>query len=231
MPGYGHRPAEWQRNIAKDFDGKMMSQWKYSKSPLVDGEKVICTPGGKQAMMAALDKRSGKTIWTCPMPEIGGKGTDGAAYSSAVAAQIAGVRQYVQLVGRGVIGVEADSGRFLWGYNPVANTVANVTTPIVHGDYVFATSAYNTGAVLLKITRAGERFTAEEIYFIAPGDFQNHHRRRGARRRSPLRRPWHQPRRLACLCRGYGKGILETAVALARVRGRAVCRRQPDLSL
>jgi hypothetical protein len=51
------------------------------------------------------------------------------------------VRQYVQLVGRGAIGVEAATGRFLWGYSAVANTVANITSPIVRGDYVFATTA------------------------------------------------------------------------------------------
>ncbi|MFZ5832287.1 MAG: PQQ-binding-like beta-propeller repeat protein, partial [Planctomycetota bacterium] len=167
--------VRWQKNLTRDFDGKMMSVWKYSESPLVDGDKVICTPGGPKDTMVALNKLTGDTLWNCTMPEIGKKGTDGAAYSSAVVADIAGVRQYVQFVGRGVIGVDAATGRFLWGYNPVANTVANCTTPIVRGNYVFGSSAYSTGSALLKVSRSGDAFIAEEVYFIPPSGFQNHH--------------------------------------------------------
>jgi outer membrane protein assembly factor BamB len=166
---------KWERSLPEDFSGKMMSVWKYCESPLIDGNKVVCTPGGPEAMMVALDKFTGELIWQCAMPDIGSKGSDGAAYSSIVVAEIAGSRQYVQLVGRGVIGVCAETGKFLWGYNQVANNVANVTTPIVRGDYVFATTAYSTGGALLKIEKDGGRYQAREVYFIRSRDFQNHH--------------------------------------------------------
>jgi outer membrane protein assembly factor BamB len=152
-----------------------MAVWKFSESPLVDGDRLICTPGGPEAIMVALNKHTGELIWKCALPEIGDKGVDGAGYSSAVVADICGVRQYVQLVGRGVIGVEANTGRFLWGYNPVANTVANITSPVVRGDYVFATTAYNTGSALVKICRDGDAFRADEVYFMKSREFQNHH--------------------------------------------------------
>ena len=61
------------------------------------------------------------------------------------------MRQYVQLIGRGVVGVAAKDGKFLWGYNRVANRTANIPTPIVHDDYVFCSSGYQTGAALLKL--------------------------------------------------------------------------------
>jgi outer membrane protein assembly factor BamB len=165
----------WQKDLATDFGGKMMSGWKYSESPLVDGERLICTPGAADAMLVALDKRTGAAIWKAAVPKLGAKGADGAAYSSVVAGEIAGVRQYVQLVGRGVVGVEAATGRYLWGYNRVANNVANITTPVVRGNYVFATTAYNTGSALLEIQRDGDGFRAEEVYFLGPRDFANHH--------------------------------------------------------
>jgi len=165
----------WARNFVNDFDGKFMVVWKFSESPLVDGDRLICTPGGPEAMMVALNKRTGELIWKCAMPELGEKGADGCGYSSAVVAEICGMRQYVQVVGRGVIGVEATTGRFLWGYNDIANTVANITSPVVRGDYVFATTAYNTGSVLLKLTREDDAFQAQEVYFVNPRDFQNHH--------------------------------------------------------
>ena len=125
--------------------------------------------------MVAFDKRNGEVVWKCAVPEIGEKGADGAGYSSAIVAEICGVRQYVQMIGRGVIGVDAKTGRFLWGYNLVANNVANITAPIARGDYVFSSTAYNTGSVLLKITRNGESFDAKEVYFMSSRDFQNHH--------------------------------------------------------
>lgn len=165
----------WRRSFAEDFQGKVMSVWKFSESPLVDSDRLICTPGGPEAMMVALDKHTGKVIWKCAVPELGEKGADGCGYSSAVVAEICGVRQYVQLIGRGVIGVEAATGKFLWGYNAVANNVANITSPVVRGDYVFASTAYNTGSALLKIIPAGDAFHAEEVYFASSRDFQNHH--------------------------------------------------------
>lgn len=165
----------WRKRFAKDFGGKMMSVWRFSESPTVDGQKLVCTPGGPQAMMVALDKASGKVIWKCTMPQIGSKGKDGAGYSSIVVAEIVGVRQYVQMVGRGVIGVDAKTGKFLWGYNPVANPVANITSPVVKDDYVFATTSYKTGCALLKIERDGEKFQANEVYFKDFEHFANHH--------------------------------------------------------
>ena len=104
---------QWHKSLAKDFGGQMMSMWKFSESPLVDGDRLICTPGAKDATMAALNKRTGEVIWKARLPDLGAKGKDGAGYSSAVVAEIDGVRQYVQIVGRGAVGVAADTGKFL----------------------------------------------------------------------------------------------------------------------
>jgi outer membrane protein assembly factor BamB len=165
----------WQKNLIQDFGGKMMSGWKFCESPLIDGNRLICTPGADDAALIALDKHTGKLIWKSTMPDMGKKGSNGAGYSSAIAAEIAGVRQYIQILGRGVIGVEAATGRFLWGYNKIANNIANITSPIVRGNYVFISTAYNTGSALLQIKRNGKNFRAEEMYFVSPRDFQNHH--------------------------------------------------------
>jgi outer membrane protein assembly factor BamB len=106
----------------------------------------------------------------------GERGRDGAGYSSVVVSEGAGVKQYVQLVGRGVMGVRASDGKFLWGYNRVANDTANIPTPLVSGDYVFASSGYGTGAVLLKLAKGRSgTVTATEQYFLGSDDFQNHH--------------------------------------------------------
>jgi len=171
----------WKRSLPKEFGGRMMSvregtyNWKFSESPLVDGDRVVVTPGGPDAAMISLDKKTGKEIWRTPLPKFGSGGLDGAGYSSIVISEGGGVRQYVQLMGRGLVGIETSTGRFLWGYDRVANEVANIPTPLVQGDYIFASSGYGTGAALLRLAGTKTGVQAQEIYFLEPETFQNHH--------------------------------------------------------
>ncbi len=168
----------WQRSFMEDFGGQLMSGRGYGESPLVDGDRLICTPGGKEAMIVALDRRSGEVIWKSGIPDIGEKGRDGAAFSSVGKLRAAGVQQYVQLVGRGLIGVEAETGRFLWGYNDISNSTANIPTPIVRNEYVFSANGYHAGSVLLKIEADKESksgVTPREVYRLRGNRFQSHH--------------------------------------------------------
>jgi len=165
----------WSINFEKDLGGKNPG-WRYSESPLIDGDKLLCTPGGREAVVVALNKKTGELIWKCSMPDIGRKGKDEAGYSSIVATEGGGVRQYVQLTNKGLIGVAAKDGRFLWGYNKIANNVANIPTPIVYGgDFIFCSTAYNTGSALLELTAAGDGVETKEIYFLNARTLQNHH--------------------------------------------------------
>ncbi len=171
----------WQTSFVEDFAGRMMSGRGYGESPLIDGERVICTPGGPDAALVALDKVTGKLVWKATLPELGSQGKDGAGFSSVVATEAAGMRQYVQLMGRGVVGIDARDGRFLWGYNAIANETANIPTPLVHDEYVFAANGYTAGSVLLKLvadngpngTASGVK--AEVVYTLSGSQFQNHH--------------------------------------------------------
>jgi outer membrane protein assembly factor BamB len=165
----------WRKNLAKDFGGQMMSSWLWSESPLVDGDRLIVTPGSREAGLVALDKRTGATVWKAALPALGGQGKDGAGYSSVVISEGAGVKQYVQLMGRGVVGIRASDGKYLWGYTQVANGVANIPTPIVKGNFVFASTGYQTGSVLLELSKSGDGVAARQVYFLPPTTFQNHH--------------------------------------------------------
>ena len=166
----------WRKSFKDDYQGKMMSGWGYSESPLIDGDRLICTPGGPDAVMVALDKRTGETIWaTQPMDGDGSRGKDGAGYSSIVISEAAGERQYIQLTGRGLIGVRAEDGTQRWQYNAIANDVANIPTPIVWDDFVFCSTGYGTGAALIKLTRRGDEIDATQVYFLEASTFQNHH--------------------------------------------------------
>jgi outer membrane protein assembly factor BamB len=166
----------WSKDFKKEWNGKMMSGWGFSESPLVDGDWVLCTPGGDDAMIVALDKMTGDEVWQAAVPEFPTKGgRSGAGYSSIVVSHGAGVKQYVQLVGRGVVGVRASDGKFLWGYGDMANGTANIPTPIVKDDFVFTSTGYGAGAALLKLVKDGDGVKAEEEYFLDAKTFQNHH--------------------------------------------------------
>jgi outer membrane protein assembly factor BamB len=158
----------WSRNMVREFGGNVPG-WGYSESPLVDGDKVIATPGGRQATLVALNKTNGQEIWRAQVPQ-----GDGAHYSSCIAAEVNGQRQYIQFLRGGVVGVDAKDGKFLWRYNSPANGTANCSTPIFHNNHVFAASGYNTGGGLVKLTASNNGgVSATEVYFTR--QMQNHH--------------------------------------------------------
>lgn len=166
----------WSKNFVTDFGGSIPN-WGYSESPLIDGEKLLCTPGARTAMVVALDKKTGAVIWKGEAPaDLGPEGADGSGgYSSIVISQGGGVKQYVQLVGRGLVSFRADDGKFLWHYNRIANRTANIPTPLVKGDYVFGSTGYGAGAALLELKRDGDGVAAREVYFLPGNKVQNHH--------------------------------------------------------
>jgi outer membrane protein assembly factor BamB len=165
----------WRKSLTRDF-GAQTPGWMFAESPLVDGDRVVVAPGTRRAAMVALNKLTGAEIWRTAMPAIGSAGNDSPEYSSIVISNGGGVKQYVRLIGRGVIGVRASDGAYLWGYNRVANGTANISTPIVTGNMVFASTGYSTGGALLEIApQPPGGATAHEKYFLRPSTFQNHH--------------------------------------------------------
>ena len=116
----------WRKHLRSDFGGKP-GTWAYAESPLIDGDTLVATPGGSEATLVALNKKTGEVIWKCPVP-----GGDEAAYASALAVEVGGIRQYVQLLQKGLVGVEAKTGKFLWRFDkPVSRFNANIPTPVV----------------------------------------------------------------------------------------------------
>ncbi len=167
--------VRWKKNLRSDLGGSSNPKWRFAESPLVDGDKLLCTPGGRNSVIAALNKKTGEIIWKSSMPNIGPKGKDEAGYSSIIKTLAGGIWQYIQLTNKGLIGVSAEDGRFLWGYNKIANRVANVSTSVIHGDYIFCSTAYGTGSALLKMVAEDNNVTAQEVYFLDARTFQNHH--------------------------------------------------------
>jgi outer membrane protein assembly factor BamB len=156
----------WGKNILKEYDGSN-PKWLISESPLVDGNRLIVSPGGSGAGIVALDKMTGAEIWRAR--EL----SDQAGYSSCIVADVGGVRSYITFTAGAAVGVRASDGKLMWRYTNVANRVANCTTPVFADNKVFFSSAYDTGGALLNLTAQNGEVKAQEAYFTR--DMMNHH--------------------------------------------------------
>ncbi|MHC4745396.1 MAG: outer membrane protein assembly factor BamB family protein, partial [Planctomycetota bacterium] len=141
--------------------------WGYCDFPLVDGDKLICTPGGPANTIVALNNKTGRLLWKCAVPE-----SKKCTYSAVIIAELGGVRQYVSQLGEGVVGVAADNGRLLWHYPKMTHKYGNVHTPMIWDDAVFTLCGWNLGCALLKPVPAEEGFDIEERY-KAEGNFDS----------------------------------------------------------
>jgi outer membrane protein assembly factor BamB len=148
----------WQKNLRTEFGGQP-GRWAYSESPLVDGDVVVCTPGGSEATLVALNKKTGELLWKSAVP-----GGDQAAYASAIVVEVGGVKQYVQFLQNGVVGVDARTGKFLWRYDKTAQgSPANIPTPVAHDGYVYSAAARSGGGLVrLKVDQGAVE--AEPVY-------------------------------------------------------------------
>ena len=154
----------WRKSLSRDFSGQT-PDWGYTQGPLIDGNKLLLTPGGKAGTVVALDKLSGNRLWQTA------EFTDAAHYAPLVKTTIGGTPQYVQLTDKSVAGIAMD-GKLLWRADRRGQT-AVIPTPVIKDNIIFVTSGYKVGANAFKVTGSGGRFKAEQIY--AKNEFQVHH--------------------------------------------------------
>lgn len=166
----------WRKNLPTELEaevnpiggGPKKLGWGFTWSPLVDGERLVCVPGGPRGTVAALNKQTGEVLWRST--EV----VDQAAYASPVVAEFDGVRQYVVLTNAGLVGVDAGSGKLLWSHRraPAYGTEV-VNSPTIRGQFVYVTVGAGQGCDLFRVHRDGERFQVAPVY--SNKNLQNHH--------------------------------------------------------
>ena len=156
----------WQIDMLDRFSSRNI-RWGVSESPLIEGDWVIVMPGGRDGSIAALERETGKTVWTSETL------TDNLSYSSLVAADIGGIRTIVGFTQQAGVGVRASNGELLWRYEAPANGTANAATPVVGDDMVFYTSSYGVGGGAVKVTPSGNGLSGDQAWFAS--NLQNHH--------------------------------------------------------
>jgi outer membrane protein assembly factor BamB len=153
----------WEKHMSKDFGGER-PEWGYSESVLIDGDQAVCTPGGSKGAIVALDKRTGNVLWQTK------DFTDPAHYSSLVCAEIAGVKQYVQLTAESVVGVSPRAKSLACR---AAGKTAVIPTPIGKGNKVYVHPRYGVGSNLMKSSATGGKLQARQVY--AERSIASHH--------------------------------------------------------
>lgn len=146
----------WQRSF-KEFGGRLPT-YRYAETVLISGDKLICQPGGREASVVALDKRTGKTIWKSSGMN------DTVTYCSGIVAEIRGVRQIVVVTEVGLVGLDEKTGNLLWRFDAGFTGARNCLTPVVWKDHVFAESGHKGAGAIVKVSKEGGRLSAAEVW-------------------------------------------------------------------
>jgi outer membrane protein assembly factor BamB len=146
----------WVVDLKERFDAAH-GKWGLTENVAIEGDRLFCTPGGEKALVAALDKRTGKTLWT---------NTDlkqTAAYCSPILVTHGGVRQLITMTQKSVVGVETATGKLLWSHPHETRSDQNVNAPIYHNGYICTASGHFGGARLVKIS--ADNRSATEVWW------------------------------------------------------------------
>ncbi|MDR3095296.1 MAG: PQQ-binding-like beta-propeller repeat protein [Bacteroidales bacterium] len=138
----------WQKNMLKDFEADNIT-WGICESPLIVGEKLIISPGGKKNNVMALNKFTGAIIWSCP-----GDG-DLSAYCSPLYVSDQQVPQIVTMMAKHIVGVDVATGKKLWSYENINRTNVHPNIPVYSDNMLLCTSGYGKGSVMLRLTDGG----------------------------------------------------------------------------
>jgi outer membrane protein assembly factor BamB len=161
----GNGQEVWRKSLTSDFGGKF-GNWNYAESPLLDGDKVLVSPGGRRGAVVALNKTTGATIWQSRQY------TDEAQYVSLIVSPMGPRRHYLTMSQKTVAGIDAQSGNLMWRI-PRAGKTAVIPSPVVYNNIVFVTSGYNVGCNAFQIGTQGGRITTRQLY--SNKDLVNHH--------------------------------------------------------
>ncbi len=159
----------WRKSYTKAFGTKRGSRG-ICDYPLVDGDRLICMPGGTVATSVALNKFTGDLIWMTTLPD-----GQAAGYAVTVLSNGAGVRQYGTYLKKGLAGFAAEDGRLLWQSEKLSARVANSVTPIVRGDFILTYNGDGAGGALLKVLpdNEGVRIRTEYSFRESINPFQD----------------------------------------------------------
>lgn len=156
----------WAIDLRKKY-GAPLPDYGFSESVLIEGDRLYCSPAGTKAFIVCLDKNTGDQIWATT--GVGGE----AGFNSLVPGTHNGRRVLFSTSSQMLFSVDAESGRIIWS-TPFANKRDNnIADPVYHDGYVFATSGYGRGSMLVKLVPNKKATTPQVVWDTTLMD--NHH--------------------------------------------------------
>ena len=156
----------WQKNLVQDYKATIPG-WYAGQNPLLDGNRVVIATGG-DALLVAFDQATGKEIWRTPNP-----GKELMSHSSVMPAVIGGVKQYLYVTLKTLMGVDAADGKMLWSV-PFTGRVVVVPSPVSIGDgRVFVTGPYEAGSAMYQVEKEASGFTVKKLYSLKSAEFNS----------------------------------------------------------
>jgi outer membrane protein assembly factor BamB len=140
----------WSRDAIRDFGGENI-RWGITENLLIDGDRVFFAPGGKHHNIVALDRFSGDIVWSSPGT---GKG-DLSAYCSPLIVELPGRRLLVTHMASDIVGLDAETGKFLWSHPFDNRNSIHANTPIFRDGCIYAFSTDESGSVKLRLISGG----------------------------------------------------------------------------
>jgi len=156
----------WGLNILEEFVANNI-QWALAESVVIDGDQLICCPFGEKGSVVALDKKTGDTIWAADPVR------DKAGYATPTIAEFGGRRIVLTMTSKALVGVDADAGKLLFRHEHITKYDVNALKPLYANGHVFISSGYRSGSEMVKLSAAGGKITAEQVW--ASKDMDNHH--------------------------------------------------------
>ena len=151
----------WKKNLLAEYNAENI-EWELNEAPLIIGEKVIATPGGKEHNVVALNKNTGELIWSSP-----GVG-DPAAYCSPLYISDQQVPQIVTMTANHIVGIDAANGKTLWSHENKNRWSVHANTPVYADGMILCTSGYGQGSTMLRLTNGGRNI--EKVWFSSELD-------------------------------------------------------------
>jgi outer membrane protein assembly factor BamB len=144
----------WSKDLMTEFGAKMI-RWQNAASPLIEGDLVLVNTGVAEGALMAFNKADGKVAWKA--------GTFNYTHSTPVAATILGVRQVLFITSKGLISVDPAKGTTLWSH-PFTWGGSVAASPMVSGDIVYCSAAYQNGSLAVRVSKEGDAFKATELW-------------------------------------------------------------------
>jgi outer membrane protein assembly factor BamB len=138
----------WSKNLFKYFDGRQIV-WGLNETLVLDGDKLYCTPGGKNNSVIALNRKTGDLIWSSPGKE------EKSAYCTPLLLKLPARQLLITHTESSIIGLDASSGKLLWSYPHTNQYAVHPNTPLFKDGSVFCFSGWGQGAVMLKLSGDG----------------------------------------------------------------------------